>query len=110
MAADIRATWFRLTQQSSDTDTNLLVPARREILRQHLFRECFAKEHRSQRGYRRQWSMLLNRLFDPDRRQDMGVTQRLWLIDVGLVRTGGRPATSPFIAENDGRSLNLVQI
>jgi len=108
--ADILTAIFRLTQQSSDDEANLLVPARREVLRQQLFRECFAIEHRKQRGYRRRWSNLLNQLFDPAKYQERGLTLRLWLIDVGLAQPNGLPPTSSFIAEEDGRSVNLVHI
>ncbi len=108
--ADIVASVFGLHAGQRETYDDLLVATRREVLRQQLFRECFAFEHRQQFGYRRFWSSLLEQVFNPDIRAEFNLTLRLWLIDVGLARRGFRPSGPPYVAQGDTRAIHVVQI
>jgi len=79
----------------------IVSPQRREVLRQHLFRECFF-EGRSDSD-KQHWSQRLNDLFA----LDVKVRVRLSLVVVGLTQARA-PSERPYRA--DGRDVWLVEL
>lgn len=88
---------FQLDEQAQ----RLVAPQRREVLRQHLFRECFL-EGRSA-SEKQHWSKRLNEVFGLETKLSL----RMSLVVVGLTQSR---ASNERLLKSQGREIRLVEL